>query len=61
MLETRSTPHIEGLVVGCVIGHVRNYSFTRGNIYEGAKIGFGSYSLIIGSTDINVPVYEGPN
>ena len=49
---------MKGLVMGFVIGHIRNYNFTRGNIYEGAKVGFGPHSLILGSTDINVPAYE---
>ena len=61
MVETRSTPHMKGLVVGCVIAHIKKYSFTCGNIYEGAKIGFGPHFLIMGSTDINYPAYERSN
>ena len=45
-VETRLTPYMKGLVARCVIGHIRNYNFNRGNIYEEAKIGLASIQSI---------------
>ena len=49
---------MKGLVVGCVIGHIKNYNFARGYIYEGANIGFGPYTFNMYSRDMNDPSYK---
>ena len=49
---------MKGLVMGFVIGHVRNYNFILEIFCEGANVCFGPYSRNMHDRDTNDPAYE---